>query len=191
MHFAVRHELVYIVDTLLQVDGVDINARDEDSNTPLHYAVKSCNEAIIIALTHHGADPGIENSHKLTPRNLAEKHRSKRHILNMLPSLLVSGADEASALKRMGEGRAPSTSRGELACKHYQITVTEIYALDRSDKYWSVNISVDLLLYGKTGLPEILATARPKTVQKEQLVCTWIHIPENNVSGPIGKLISG
>ncbi|KAL6710652.1 hypothetical protein ACN47E_007709 [Coniothyrium glycines] len=181
LHFAVRHQLVQVVDMLLQIDGVDRNAKDEDSNTPLHFAVKTCNETIILALTHRGADPGIENSHKMTPRNLAEKHRSRRHILNMLPSLLVSGADETTAPKRMGEGRAPSSTKGELACKHYQITVTEIYALGKSDKYWSVNISVDLLLYGTTGLPEILAAARPKAIRQEQLVCTWIHIPENNI----------
>ena len=69
-----------------------------------------------------------------------------------------------------------------MACKNYHITVTEIYISESTDKHWSVNVSVASLLYGQAHLDDILHQNRPKEVQNKVPICTWIHVPENNVS---------
>jgi hypothetical protein len=182
MHIAVRLDNEEIVHRLLEVNEIDLNVRDIKSNTPLHHAVRNGNETIIRALLYRGADVGIENKRKKTPRHLAEKSKSRMHIAKLLRSRLVRGPDQRPAAQKMGTGRLPTSNEGQLACKNYHITVTEIYTSKLSDKHWSVSISVEALLYGPSTLSEIIGHVRPKEVMGKIPACTWIHVPENNVS---------
>lgn len=166
----------------LMHESVEIDVRDNKSNTPLHHAVRNCNETIVRALLHHGADIGLENLRKRTPKDYAEKHKSRMHIAKMLKSRLVSGPDQSLIAKRVGIGSPPTSKDGRLACKNYQITITEIYVFDDSDKHWNVSVSVESLLYGAVALGELLRQVRPKKVKGTAPICTWIHVPENNVS---------
>jgi ankyrin repeat protein len=181
LQIAVRKSDEDMVLALLKADGLDVNVRDRKSNTPLHYAIRGGNEAIIRTLLHHDADIGLENKRKLTPRDLAEKHRSRKHIAKLLKSRLMQGPDQSSATRRIGTGALPASEEGQLACKSFQVTVTEIYSTVSSDKHWSVNISIEALLYGSTSLDDILAQVRPRAVHSETPVCIWIHVPENNM----------
>jgi Mg2+ and Co2+ transporter CorA len=181
LQIAVRTNDQVMVHVLLRADGIDANVRDKSSNTPLHYAIRSGNETIIRTLLHHGADIGLENSRKRTPRDLAEKHKSRKHIAKLLKSRLVSGPDQSLSSKRIGSGTLLASKEGQLACKSFQITVTEIFASDSSDKHWSVNVSVEALLYDSASLDEILRQVRPREVKSEIPVCVWIHVPENNM----------
>ncbi|KAJ4305759.1 Glutamate--tRNA ligase mitochondrial [Kalmusia sp. IMI 367209] len=181
LQIAVRMNHEKVVVKLLGAKSVDPNVRDKMSNTPLHYAVRSGNETIIRALLHNGADIGLENQRKRTPRDLAEKHRSRKHIAKLLRSKLMSGPDQSLSSKLIGTGKPPASPDGALACKNSQITVTEIYAIRNSDKHWSVNISVEALLYGPTSLNDILEQVRPQAVKADTPVCVWVHVPENNM----------
>ncbi|KAF2648081.1 hypothetical protein K491DRAFT_261624 [Lophiostoma macrostomum CBS 122681] len=120
-----------------------------------------------------------KNYKKRTPRDLAENHRSRRHIAKLLRSRLVSGPDLRS--QRVGSGSAPDTEDGKVACKNFQATITEVYASESSDQHWSVNVSIWTLLYGSKSLEEILQHVRPPAVEPQLPVCIWIHIPENNM----------
>ncbi|KAF1965932.1 hypothetical protein BU23DRAFT_334788 [Bimuria novae-zelandiae CBS 107.79] len=181
LQIAVRMNHEDVVVRLLGAKNMDPNVRDRLGNAPLHYAVRNTNEAIVRALIHNGADIGLENQRKRTPKDLAEKHRSRRHITKLLKSKLMSGPDQSFSSKLIGNGKAPTSGDGILACKNFQITITEIYATRNSDKHWSVNVSVEALLYGTSTLNEILHQVRPRAVKKESPVCTWIHVPENNM----------
>jgi Ankyrin repeat. len=50
--------------------GADVNARDKDGNTPLHYAVARCAFATASLLLKHGADPNAKNNQDKTPADL-------------------------------------------------------------------------------------------------------------------------
>ena len=182
MHIAVRLDNEDMVHRLLNFDDIDPNVRDIKSNTPLHHAVWNGNETIIRALLYHGADVCIENKRKMTPRHLAERSKSRMHIAKLLRSRLIRGPDQRPAALKMGTGRLPTSKEGQLACRNYQITVTELYTSKLSDKHRSVSISVEALLYGPRTLSEIIGHVRPKAVIGKVPICTWIHVPENNAS---------
>lgn len=181
LQIAVRMDHEDVVTKLLNAKNVDPNCRDRLSNTPLHYAVRNGNEAIVRALIHKGADIGIENQRKRTPRDLAEKRKSRKHIAKLLKSKLMSGPDQSLSSKLVGSGKPPISEDGILACRNAQITITEIYATRNSDKHWSVSVSIEALLYGTSTLDEILAQVRPQAVKKDCPVCVWIHVPDNNM----------
>jgi hypothetical protein len=181
LQIAVRLKNEDMVHALLGTDAVEVNVRDHKLNTPLHHAVRNGNETITRILLHHGADVSVENSHKRTPRDLAEKHKSRMHTAKLLRSRLVPGPDQRLSAQRIGTGAPPVSKEGQLACKNFQITVTEIYASRGSDKHWSVSISVEALLYGQATLSDILKQVRPKEASTKLPICTWIHVPENNV----------
>jgi ankyrin repeat protein len=181
LQIAVRLKKEDMVHTLLGIDAVEVNVRNNKLNTPLHHAVRECNETIIRIWLRHGADISVENSHKRTPKDLAEKHKSRMHIAKLLRSRLVPGPDQRLSAQRIGTGAPPASKEGQLAYKNFQITVTEIYASRGSDKHWSVSISVEALLYGQATLNDILKQVRPKEAIVKVPVCTWIHVPENNV----------
>lgn len=181
LQIAVRRNDEELVNVLLRADSIDSNSRDTKSNTPLHYAIRTGNESIIRNLIHHDADINIQNHRKQTPKDLAEKHKSRKHIAKMLRSRLVSGPDQSMLNKKIGTGTIPDSKEGRLACRSFQITITEIYAVEGSDKHWSVNVSVRALLYGSSSLDAILREVRPKEIESQIPICVWIHVPENNM----------
>jgi Mg2+ and Co2+ transporter CorA len=181
LQIAVRLNHEKVVLKLLGAKNVDPNPRDKLSNTPLHYAVRTGNETIVRALIHNGADISIENQRKRTPRDLAEKQKSRKHISKLLKSKLMSGPDQSPSSKLIGSGKPPTSQDAIMACRNSQITVTEIYATRNSDKHWSVSVSVEALLYGTNTLDDILDQVRPQLIKAETPACTWIHVPENNM----------
>ncbi|KAH3988870.1 hypothetical protein HBI25_227450 [Parastagonospora nodorum] len=181
LHLAVRLDNEVVVHRLLRQPSIDVNARDLRSNTALHHAVRKGNEAIITALLHHGADVEIKNTRKKTARDIAESRASRKAIAKMLRSRLVSGPETNAVAKRFGDGRPPVSEQGKSACMNSQITITEMFKSGTSDKYWSVDVSVASFLYGKTEIDDILQQVRPRKVQGKSPLCTWIHIPENNL----------
>ncbi|KAL1592691.1 hypothetical protein SLS60_011107 [Paraconiothyrium brasiliense] len=181
LQIAVRLNQEKVVLKLLSAKNVDPNPRDQLSNTPLHYAVRSGNETIVRALIHNGADISLENQRKRTPRDLAEKQKSRRHISKLLKSKLMSGPDQSASSKLIGSGKPPTSQDAIIACRNSQITVTEIYATRNSDKHWSVSVSVEALLYGTSTLDDILDQVRPQAVKAKSPVCVWVHVPENNM----------
>ncbi|KAL5415711.1 hypothetical protein PMIN06_002288 [Paraphaeosphaeria minitans] len=181
LQIAVRLNHEKVVTKLLGAKDIDPNPRDKLSNTPLHYAVRTGNETIVRALIHNGADISIENQRKRTPRDLAEKRKSRKYISKLLKSKLMSGPDQSPSSKLIGSGKPPTSQDAIMACKNSQIAITEIYSTRNSDKHWSVGVSVDALLYGTNTLDDILDQVRPQAVKAESPVCIWIHVAENNM----------
>ena len=54
------------MDALLQ-GGADLNARDINGMTPLHWATLRMEKAVVVALLNAGADPTARADHGLTP----------------------------------------------------------------------------------------------------------------------------
>lgn len=65
----------------------DVNCTNNLGNTALHYAARWGYSNIVTLLLEHGADPNIENKHKLTPIVCAHSI----HISNLLANHLKSG----------------------------------------------------------------------------------------------------
>ncbi len=65
--------------------GADLNTRDENGGTPLHWAVYYNHLEVVEFLILHGADPNIKDNNGITPFKLAELGR-KKEILNFLRS---------------------------------------------------------------------------------------------------------
>ena len=63
--------------------GGDVEAKDEDGETPLHWAAAEGHVYVIRALVAAGADVEAKNKDGKTPRDLAKK----KHIRNLLDRL--------------------------------------------------------------------------------------------------------
>jgi ankyrin repeat protein len=70
LHFAVLHPK--ILEIMLEVP-CDVNAKDQDGNTPLHLALKEKKEDVVKLLINKGSKLDIKNSQGETPKKLAEK----------------------------------------------------------------------------------------------------------------------
>lgn len=171
-----------MVRLLLRAGKAEPNVRDANSNTPLHYAVKNDNANIVGELLERGADINCENDRKQKPKDLVRKASTRKRIAKMLKSQLIEGPDRADTNMRLGNNALPSSPGGRLACKNYQVTVTELFESQGQDKHWTVSISVQELLYSDLPLEEILQSVRPDSVQDKTPFCIWVHLPENNVT---------
>ena len=69
LHLAIRNCMENSVIYLLNL-GINVNSKDKDGNTALHYAVKMNQTRIIKKLLQRGADVNITNFHKKTPLEL-------------------------------------------------------------------------------------------------------------------------
>ncbi|VVC75571.1 hypothetical protein AQUSIP_08610 [Aquicella siphonis] len=59
-------------DFISEFDALDLNVRDKNGNTPLHYAVSSGSQALVdVLLSYEDTDPDVENKSGVTPLNLA------------------------------------------------------------------------------------------------------------------------
>ena len=66
--------------------GLDVNIRDDEGSTPLHYALgeEGGAEEAVKTLLALGADPNIRNDKGQTPRDIADLYRC-RHLAKLLP----------------------------------------------------------------------------------------------------------
>lgn len=98
LHFAVRWSLEEVIDALLR-QGANVNAKNREGKTPLHFAVWDCSEKIVASLIQQ---KGIEiDSHDQfgnTPLHLAAV---RRHLSAM--RLLIDGNAGVSARNRVEE----------------------------------------------------------------------------------------
>ena len=66
MHIAAGFNHPYVCEKLL-LFGADINAQDDDGNTPLHLAVRFSSKRSAKYLLKHGADATIKNKRGQLP----------------------------------------------------------------------------------------------------------------------------
>ncbi|MGZ5134021.1 MAG: ankyrin repeat domain-containing protein [Flavitalea sp.] len=88
LHWALEKEIHPQIPIYLIQAGANVNAEDEDKNSPLHFAVKMKNLEIVKALIKAGANLEAENSMRTTPLVLAVFNDD----LQMLQLLIGSGA---------------------------------------------------------------------------------------------------
>lgn len=188
MHLAVLSNHENVVHTLLQHETIDINATDIVDSTPLHLAIRTCNEHIVLDLMNHGARATLRDCKGRTPMDLATKRKYCRGLARLLRhsliegGALVEGPDQTAKGNMIGKGTSPVSVEMQIACNNYEITITEIYSNGDNDQHWSLETSIMSLIYGESSLEELLTQFRPRRVKDEEPVCTWIHVPENNVS---------
>lgn len=88
LHMALEENLNPQISLHLIQAGANVNAEDEDGNTPLHYAVEIKRIEIVKAMIKAGADVEAENGQRNTALMLAVA----RDDLPMIQLLMVSGA---------------------------------------------------------------------------------------------------
>ena len=86
LHLAAAHELKEIAELLIS-NGIDINAKDKNGKTPLHYAAKKSLEMVKFLISH-GADINATTNQKETALHYAAKKS-----LEMVEFLVSHGAD--------------------------------------------------------------------------------------------------
>ena len=72
LHLAAKQNNVREINNLIN-EGVDVNAQDQNGNTPLHIAAWYTHPEVIKALLKAGANPQLENNLGQTPLNIAAK----------------------------------------------------------------------------------------------------------------------
>ena len=73
------------VDVLLETGAFDINASDNDGDTPLHYAILGTNPTIICRhLIQKGADPNIDDGEGITPLHLAAHSGKTTDLIDLI-----------------------------------------------------------------------------------------------------------
>ena len=101
LHCAAKHGTLEVVDLLLDVPGIAVNARNGEGTTPLHYLARRGESEhlrrVLDKLDRLGADFGAVNGAQETPLHLACAQRE-----GCISLLLAHGAD-ANALNKKGE----------------------------------------------------------------------------------------
>ena len=77
-----------MVETLLQVEGIDLNALGEFDQTPLHRAVIMGNLKIIKLLIENGADPYMVDEKNESPLDYA-KDEDNQMIIKYLDEKII------------------------------------------------------------------------------------------------------
>ena len=88
LHKAVKLNKIDSFTAILEA-GVDVNAKDKDGNTALHYAALTGNKKAVTALIKNGADPAIENVRGETSLHLAQENKDAVVIQALLPSKIT------------------------------------------------------------------------------------------------------
>jgi ankyrin repeat protein len=85
----------------LLAEGAEVNARDRDNGTPLHWAVRSFQNApaIVAQLLTHGANVNAQDRNGATPIHLVVANRGAAEIID----LLVDEGADVNAKARRGE----------------------------------------------------------------------------------------
>ena len=73
-------------------EGADVNAKDKDNMTPIHYAARSENVEVVKYLISKGLDVNAKNDYDSTPLHLAV-HRGGKFDIEMIKYLVSEGAD--------------------------------------------------------------------------------------------------
>ncbi|CAB1326262.1 unnamed protein product [Coregonus sp. 'balchen'] len=95
LHYATSHGHISTIQLIVQLTGPDeLNASDEEGNTPLHWAVQRTQRESCACLLDLGADPNILNLRLMSPLHLAV---SLRH--NALVELLLSHSNTDANLE--------------------------------------------------------------------------------------------
>ena len=70
----INHHNIHDVIALLEENECDVNARNINGQTPLHFAVNAQNRTMIETLLNYGADPNIAENEEIglnSPMHLA------------------------------------------------------------------------------------------------------------------------
>jgi ankyrin repeat protein len=130
---------------LLVSNGADINGKDIDGNTPLHYAVKSENIEIIKFLLSNGANVNLENKYNLTPIEFAVKKGSKE-----ITELLISVGCDINSIEE-------NKTFLSLALEHGKIDIFKFLISKGAKIDLAVDHDKSLILYAiKTGSLELI-----------------------------------
>ena len=86
---ACRNGQKNIVKLLLERGGLDLDRRDAEGNTPLHYVCREGYRDLVVLLLEKGADASLVNNRGETPLHAAAR-KGNREIL---ARLLDAGAD--------------------------------------------------------------------------------------------------
>lgn len=101
LHYAVSNREYEAVNALVGVDGVDVNARDIDERTPLHWSCAIGDVDIVTVLLSAGATPEAEDKEGVTPLEYA----MREDFVECVNALVDDNATLAE--HRDGDGRTP------------------------------------------------------------------------------------
>ncbi|XP_046451149.1 serine/threonine-protein phosphatase 6 regulatory ankyrin repeat subunit B-like [Daphnia pulex] len=73
-----------ILDVILETGKFDINYRDEEGRTALHFALNAKNMTTARYLLENGADPTIRDKNEVTPFHLAASHATTTDIIKLI-----------------------------------------------------------------------------------------------------------
>ena len=93
LHAACERGIVAMVKELLLFEGIEINKKDDQENTPLHTACVSGEKDIVFTLIEAGADVMEENEDEMTPLHIAVVER-KLEIVKMILDMRGDGKEE-------------------------------------------------------------------------------------------------
>lgn len=75
LHTSAYHDLENIGNALLAIKDIDVNAIDQDGETPLHWTAGSGNANIVNALLKNCANVNaVDNEHTITPLHMAAEN---------------------------------------------------------------------------------------------------------------------
>ena len=89
---AINHHNIHDVIALLEDGEADVNGKNINGQTPLHFAVEAQNETMIETLLHWNADPNLPDNEEVganTPLHMAVE----RNMLTAVDTLIKYNAD--------------------------------------------------------------------------------------------------
>jgi len=97
-----------IARLLIDRGGADVNARDSNGNTPLHYAAQWNSKDVVKLLRDHGADMNAKNSSERTALDEAVGNKVA-DLLRSLGASSVGGTGHAAKAKTRKQQSAKSS----------------------------------------------------------------------------------
>ncbi|KAF2106882.1 hypothetical protein BDV96DRAFT_654214 [Lophiotrema nucula] len=190
LHIAVQRTNRPVVQWLLETAFKDDpSIADGEADTPLHYAVRRNDVEMVEGLLAAGADVNAENRYYETPITLATRsikiNKALREVLRGKRLKLTEG--QTFGIRDIGDNKPqkPRSGDAEIACRNFQITVTEVFKLGDArgaDHHWRLSLSVEEGIYDANKVEDIIGQLRPIEVTDRKPLCRWIHIPQNNTT---------
>jgi len=97
LHSSILRGDIEAVKKLLRSYKINVNKKDDNERTPLHFAALKGNEKAIKLLKMRGANPNIEDCHGSIPLHLAAKHNNPEAV-----KLLIDMGSELNVQDRYG-----------------------------------------------------------------------------------------